>query len=79
MATELTSDDEGKPVVYEGDTVGRVVEVEGDTAHVDPDPGITETVKSKLGWAEAEANSIPIHPNSIEEVTEDELRIDVAE
>jgi hypothetical protein len=79
MTTNLTADDEGKQVLYQGDAVGRVVEIEGGTAYVDPDPGITETVSSKLGWADASADDITLHENSIVEVTDDEVRIDVDE
>lgn len=77
MRTNVTADDEGKPVVYESDTVARVVEIEDGTAHVDPDPSLTETVLSKLGWADAEPDAIPLEPDSIAEVTDDEVRIDV--
>lgn len=79
MRTSVTDDDEGKPVVYEGDQVGRVVEVTDGTAHVDPDPGLTETVLSKLGWADAGEDAIPLHGDSIAEVTDEAVRIDVAE
>ena len=79
MTATVTADDEGKKVVYDGDTVGRVVEVEGETAYVDPDPGITETVSSKLGWADADADSIALKEDSIVDVTDDEVRIAVAE
>lgn len=79
MRSTVTPDDEGKKVTYEGDTVGRVVDVEGDTAYVEHDAGITETVKSKLGWADHDADSIALEENSILEVTDDEVRIDVAE
>ena len=79
MRSAITDDDQGKKVTYEGDTVGRVVDVEGDTAYVEHDAGITETVKSKLGWADHDADSIALEGNSIVEVTDDEVRIDVAE
>lgn len=79
MRTHVTADDEGKAVVYDGETVARVVEIEEDTAYVDPDPGVTETVTSKLGWAEADEESVPLHDDTIQEVTDDEVRIDVAE
>ena len=79
MSAHLSGDDEGKKVTYQGDAVGRVVEVEGDTAYVDPDPGITETVSSKLGWADHGEDSIALHDDSIVEVTDDAVRIDVAE
>lgn len=78
MRTHITADDEGKKVVYDGNTIGRVVEVEGETAYVDPDPGITETISSKLGWADADAESVALDEDSIVEVTDDEVRIDVA-
>lgn len=79
MRSNITEDDEGKKVTYQGDTVARVVEVEGDTAYVDHDAGITETVKSKLGWADHDADSIALEENSVVEVTDDAVRIDVAE
>lgn len=79
MRTSITDDDEGKKVTYRGDTVARVVEVEGDTAYVEHDAGITETIKSKLGWADHDADSIALDENSIIEVTDDAVRIDVAE
>lgn len=79
MSAHLTDDDEGKKVTYRDDAVGRVVEVEGGTAYVDPDPGITETVSSKLGWADHDEDNIALHDDSIVEVTDDAVRIDVAE
>lgn len=78
MRTTISAEDEGKKVVYEGDTVGRVVEVENDTAYVEHDAGITETIKSKLGWADADADSIALDEDSIVEVTDDAVRIEVA-
>ena len=79
MPSTISDDDEGKKVVYDGDTVGRVVEVRDETAYVEHDPGITDTVRSKLGWGDADADSIALDTNSIVEVTDDEVRIDVAE
>lgn len=79
MRTTISDDDEGKTVTYDGDEVGRVVEVESGTAYVEHDPGITETIKSKLGWADHDADSIVLEEESIVEVTDDEVRIDVAE
>jgi len=79
MRSTITEDDEGKKVTYEGDTVARVVDVEGHTAYVEHDAGMTETIKSKLGWADHDADSIALDENAIREVTDDEVRIDVAE
>lgn len=49
VARNLT-DDEGKDVVTaEGEKVGIVKSVDRGTAHVDPDPGMTDEMKSKMG------------------------------
>lgn len=74
MAT-VTDDDEGKRVVRGQDTVGRVVDVEHGTAYVDPDPGLTDTVKSKLGWGDADEDTYPLQDETIEEITDDEIRL----
>ncbi len=45
------TDDEGKRVVNaNGEEIGIVQNISGGTAHVDLSPGITDTIKSKLGW-----------------------------
>jgi hypothetical protein len=75
--TVLTEDDEGKRVIDSfGDEVGRVIEVEHGTAHVDPDPGLTEKLKSKLGWGDEEdTETYRLAEDSIEAVTSDEIRL----
>lgn len=74
--TTLTESDEGKTVVnHRGDKVGRVVEVSGGAAHVDPDPDIADTIRSKLGWGDTDEGTYHLDESSIEEVTDDEIRI----
>ena len=75
--TVLTEDDEGKRVINSrGDEIGRVIEVEHGTAHVDPDPGMTEKLKSKLGWGdEDDTETYRLDEDSIEAVTSDEIRL----
>jgi len=74
--TEITEDDEGKEVIgTDGEQVGRIVDVEHGTAHVDPDPGITDTVKSKLGWGDRDEDTYPLQEASVEEITNDEVRL----
>ena len=72
----LTDSDEGKPVVNrQGEKIGRVTSVEGDSAFVDPDPGITDTVKSKLGWEDVDADDYRLDSTEIDSVTDDEIRL----
>jgi len=54
----LSDKDEGKHVVNKaGKKIGMVSRVEGNHAYVDPDPGITDTIKSKLGWGDADEDT----------------------
>jgi hypothetical protein len=74
----LSDSDEGKKVVNaSGESIGRVVEVRGDTAHVDPDPGMTDTIKSKLGWGESDEETYRLQASRIDTVTDDEVRLDM--
>ncbi len=74
--TNLTDDDEGKQIVNAmGDEVGIVTEVHGNTAHVDPDPGVTDTIKSKLGWDSADQDDFMVEEDDIARVTDDEIRL----
>lgn len=72
----ITDDDEGKHVVNQnGDTVGMVSGVRNDTLYVDPDPGLTDKVKSALGWDDIEADDYPLKQSRIDTITDDEVRL----
>ncbi|MFC7203116.1 PRC-barrel domain containing protein [Haloferax namakaokahaiae] len=78
MASEtvFTDDDEGKRVVNpNGDDIGRVIEVRHGVAYVDPDPGITDTLKSKLGWGDSDEESYRLDNENVETVTDDTVRL----
>lgn len=76
MCADFTDDDEGKRVVNaEGDEIGVVADVRAGTVHVDPDPGITDSIKSKLGWGDADEDTYELDESSVEEITDDEIRI----
>jgi hypothetical protein len=76
-AIVLSEDEVGKEVVHGDDTVGRVVDVEYGTAYVDPDPGLTDTLMAKIGWADGkeDAESYPLQEEAIQQVTDDEVRL----
>jgi len=75
MENQVTESDVGKPVVYEGETVGRIVEYEDATAYVEHHPDLTTTVKSKLGWGDASAEAFPLQRELVDEITDDEVRL----
>jgi hypothetical protein len=76
MATNLTAEDEGKAVVdSNGDKIGIVSGVRGGTAYVDPDPDLTDSLKSRLGWGDVDQDDYPLDDSQIETVTDDEIRL----
>jgi sporulation protein YlmC with PRC-barrel domain len=73
---KLSAEAEGKRVVnQDGTTVGTVSSVEGSRAHVHPDPGVSDTIKSKLGWGDADEETYPIDEADIESVEDDEVML----
>lgn len=72
----LTPADEGKRVVNaDGDAVGRIVAVEEGRGYVDADPSILDTIKAKLGWKDVPTDAHPLDEGSIEEITDDTVRL----
>ena len=73
---KLSDKDEGKRGVNKaGKKVGMVSQVEGNRVHIDPDPGITDTIRSKLGWGDADQDDYALEENRIHTITDDEIRL----
>lgn len=73
---EITPEDKGKRVVNrDGNTVGMVSAVEGERVYIDPNPGITDKIKSKLGWEAVDEDDYAISERDIDTVTDDEVRL----
>lgn len=67
---------DGKTVVNaDGKRIGVVSGVEAGTAYVDPDPGITDKIKTTLGWEDVDEDDYPLPEASIERITEDEIHL----
>ncbi|WP_312908093.1 hypothetical protein [Natronosalvus caseinilyticus] len=76
MARNLTEDDIGKTVVNaNGETIGMVSAMQHGTAHVEPDPGMTDTIKAKLGWGDTNEDTYPLQESAIERVTDDKIHL----
>lgn len=73
---DVSDDDAGKSVVNTyGEEIGIVAEVRDGTLYVDPEPGMTEKISSKLGWGDADDDAYPIEADQIETITDDEVKI----
>ena len=74
--TEISKDDAGKRVVNsEGNKIGMISEVKNGTAYVDPDPGIADSIRSRLGWGDADADDYQLESGRIHAITDDEVRL----
>ncbi len=72
----VTEDDEGKRVVNQrGDKVGMIAEVRSGSAYVDPDPGITDAIRSRLGWGDTDEDHYRLEEDRIDSITDDEVRL----
>ena len=77
MSAQFTDDDVGKTVVNaNGEDVGIVAAIEHGTAHVEPDPGMFETIKAKLGWEGSGDESYPLQETAVAEITDDHIRLE---
>lgn len=74
---DFTSDDEGKRVMNaNNEEIGVVKAVEGGSVHVDPDPDVTDTIKSKLGWGDSDEETYSLDEQRVETITDDEIRLE---
>ncbi|MFC7136388.1 PRC-barrel domain containing protein [Halobaculum litoreum] len=72
----VTEEDEGKAVVDSGGRkIGMITEVKSGTAYVDADPGIGDSIRSKLGWGAADEDDYPLDESRIHTITDDEVRL----
>lgn len=72
----VTEDDEGKNVIdSSGKKIGIVTEVRSGTAYVNADPGITDTIRSKLGWGDADEDDYALEKDRIDTISDDEIRL----
>ena len=76
MSPEFTADDEGKRVIdADGEQIGLIESVTQGEAHVNPDPSVTDTIKSALGWGEADEETYKLDRKNVDTITEDEVRL----
>lgn len=74
--SNLTNEDKGKRVVNSsGDKIGVVSDVEGNAAHVNPEAGLSDSIRSKLGWDDSQDSKQMLPSDRIQEVTDDEVKL----
>ncbi|MFC6717463.1 hypothetical protein ACFQGT_04745 [Natrialbaceae archaeon GCM10025810] len=77
MNPTFTRDDVDKPVENAtGDVIGVVTEVESDTAHVEPNSGVMDSLRAVLGWDRAHHDTVVVHEDSVSEITSTVIRLE---
>jgi hypothetical protein len=74
----LSTSDEGKYLMdAEGEQIGIVTEVDPDenVAYVEPDPDLTEAWVQSLGYGDADDDDIEVPGESVDTITDTELRV----
>lgn len=75
MAT-VTDDDIGKAVqTPDGEPIGQIATIEGNTVSVDPDPGAVETVMAVFGLESNPEKALSIDEADVDRVTDDAVHI----
>jgi hypothetical protein len=76
--TVLSKADEGKYLMdIAGEQIGIVTEVDAEKqiAYVEPEAGISEALIQSFGYGDADEDDIEVHADSVETVTDTELRV----
>ena len=72
---QFSSADEGKTVTVDGESIGTVTSIEGDTARVKPDSDVTDRIRSKLNWKNPEKDTHTITDSRVDAITDEEIRL----
>jgi len=76
MPTQIPDDAVGRDIVdADGNQVGIVTAVKHGTAYVDADPGITDKIRTRLGWEDTSEEDYPLQEEAIDTITDDEIRL----
>lgn len=80
MTRDLTADDRGKPLVGpEGTPIGTITHVQDGRGHVETDDnsaGLTDKLKSALGWdGSDDEDTHELRNDHVDSVNDDEVRL----
>jgi hypothetical protein len=76
MSRKFRTADEGMTVMSaDGDVIGTVEKVKGDRAHIRPDGSLATSIRQKLGWEREGQETYELHSTSVDEFTDDSIRL----
>lgn len=59
----------------DGDEVGTIETVEGNTARVKPESGISDSIRQRLGWDSDDQTMYELDHSKVERFEDDEVRL----
>lgn len=72
MARAFESSDEGMAVkTTDGEMVGKVEEIRGNTAHVRPESGLADSIRQKLGWTSEAGDTFELNHSQVDRIDDD--------
>ena len=72
MVRVFEASDEGMAVrTTDGELVGHVEEVRGNTAYVRPEAGLTESIRQRLGWESKTTETFTLTRSQVERFEDD--------
>lgn len=64
-----------KVLTQDGDEVGTIQSIEGTTAHVTPDAGLSESIRRRLGWDDDSTDTFQLSYSKVARVKDDEVHL----
>lgn len=59
----------------DGETVGTVSKASEMELHVEPQTGLSKSIRRRLGWAEQDQDTFSVSQSNVERITDDEIRL----
>ncbi|QLG48827.1 hypothetical protein [Natrinema halophilum] len=79
MDATITDDDVGKTVESaDGEPLGTVVDVEAETAGVEPEPEMTDSIAAVLDWDGGSGETVPLEGDAVDEVPHNAVQLRAA-
>ncbi|PCR89977.1 hypothetical protein [Natrinema ejinorense] len=77
MSPTFSPDDIDKAVENaNGEAIGPVTEIDGDTARVEPSSGVVDSIRAALGWRRGADDTVRIREDAIASVSDDVIRLE---
>lgn len=62
-------------MTHDGTRIGRVTKTMGSTAHVEPESGLSQSIRRRLGWAEEGEGTYELDTSTVEKISGDEIHL----